>query len=106
MKVTTESTTEDVTTESTTEDATTESTSEEVTTLAAGCPTPFVASLNSSTGCYHLVPNDRVLLNWTRVEAECQRLDPRAHLISLDSGEVIHTIHVTCNTTLVPLVNA
>ena len=82
--ITTENTT-NVTTESTTEDVTTESTTEDVTTVAARCPSSFMTSLNSSTGCYYSVPHR---LSWNDAEAECQRHDQRAHLISLDSDEV------------------
>ena len=55
--------------------------------MPATCPSNFVTSLESSTGCYYLAVTD--WRKWYEAEAECQRLDWRAHLISLDSDEVL-----------------
>ena len=49
-----------------------------------GCPWDFV-NLGLQSGCYYPV-SDRN--NWENAEAACQELDPRSHLIRVDTSEV------------------
>ena len=57
-----------------------------------GCPGNF-STLNLTGGCYYPVLDKR--LNWRAAEAACQKLDSRAHLISVDNPDVC-LILITC----------
>ena len=55
------------------------------------CPSDFL-TLGLTGGCYYPVLDQT--LNWEDAEAACQKLDDRAHLISLDNQEVRICYHV------------
>ena len=54
--------------------------------VVTSCSAPF-SRIGNLTGCYHVGADE---VTWDAAEDACQNLDPRAHLVSFETDEVIY----------------
>ena len=64
--------------------------SEQDETKVNDCQLPF-GRIGDLPGCYYTALDERNFATWDEAEEKCQSLDPRAHLISIDTKEVTNS---------------